>query len=79
MLSGKTDTTARRPTTKVIYLDHFRIEGLHLWRPAWRITTFNDVRLDLFFSDELLERVRRARLRKLTVRPVVEISVPKAE
>jgi hypothetical protein len=78
-LSGKTYETARRPTQKVIYLDRLRIEGLHLWRPAWRITAFNDVRLDLFFSDELLERVRRAKLRKLTVKPVVEISVPRAE
>lgn len=77
-LSGKTYTTARRPTEKVIYLDHSRIEGLHLWRPAWRIALYHDVRLDLLFSSELFERVRRARLRKLTVRPVVEISVPRA-
>lgn len=73
-LSGKTYTTARRPTQKVIYLDRHRIEGLHLWRPN---TIFNDVRLDLLFSNELLERVRRARLRKLTIHPVVVMSVPK--
>lgn len=76
---GKAYTTARRPTEKVIYLDRSRIEGLHLWRPAWRIALYHEIRLDLLLSSELLERVRRARLRKLTIRPVVEISVPKAE
>jgi Immunity protein family (Imm11) len=66
----------RRPTQKVVYLDRSRIEGLHLWRRHWHISIYHDVKFDLFMSDELLLRIRRARLRKLTVHPVVEMSVP---
>jgi len=67
---------ARAPSAKVVYIDRSQIEGLHLWRPLWRLKTMNDVRLDLFFSDELLRRVAHAKLRKLTARPAVAISVP---
>ncbi len=66
----------RRATQKVVYLDRSRIEELHLWRRHWRISIYHDVKFDLFMSDELLLRVRKARLRKLTVHPVVEMSVP---
>lgn len=78
-LTGDVDPSQshqRRPTQKFVYLDRSRIEGLHLWRRFWRIPTFNDVKFGFFFSDELLQRVKQAQLRKLTVHPVVEMSVP---
>lgn len=53
------------------YLDKSRIEGLHLWRPGR-----SSYWLEFFVSDELLRRVERAKLRKLSARPAVEISVP---
>lgn len=61
----------RTPSTKVVYVDRSRIQGLHLWRPKRSMYW-----IDFFFSDELLQRVTRAKLRKLTARPVVEMSVP---
>jgi hypothetical protein len=67
---------ARRAST--LYLDKSRTEGLHLWRPIYpklpatqRLYPF-----ELFFSDELLLRMEEAQLRRLTYRPVIELSVP---
>lgn len=61
----------RTPSLKVVYVDRSQIQGLHLWRPKrhgyW---------VDHFLSDELLQRVRRARLRKLSYEHAVEMSVP---
>jgi hypothetical protein len=55
------------------FLDKAVIEGLHLWRPAALLSYAAGH--DIYLSDELLRRVRRAKLRKLRIRPAAEISI----
>jgi hypothetical protein len=50
-----------------IYAERSAIAGRHFWRGSRSFQT------DLYFSDELVRRVRRARLRKLTPSRVIEI------
>ena len=54
----------------VIFLNKSLIEGLHLWRPTVIVSTH-----EMFLSDELMRRIRRAKLRELTVQPAVELSI----
>ena len=54
----------------VTFLNRSLIEGLYLWRPTVIISTH-----EMFLSDELMRRIRRAKLRKLTVQPAVEVSI----
>lgn len=61
----------RTPSLKVVYVDRSQVEGLHLWRPKRHMYW-----VDHFLSDELLQRVRRARIRKLDYKHAVEMSVP---
>jgi hypothetical protein len=67
---------ARRALT--LYLDKSRIEGLHLWRPTYPQYPLGQslYLFEFLVSDELLLRVDRAKLRKLSARPAVEMSVP---
>jgi hypothetical protein len=60
---------------EMVYVDRARVKGRHLCRPLWRQDQ-HLYRLDLLFSDELLRRASSAKLRKLTVHPAVEVSVP---
>jgi hypothetical protein len=55
------------------FLDKAAIEGLHLWRPASPLSYAAGH--DFYMSDLLLERIRRAKLRRLRVEPAAEISV----
>ena len=55
------------------FLNKAAIEGLHLWRPASPLSYAAGH--DLYMSDLLLERIRRAKLRRLRVEPAAEISV----
>ena len=63
----------RVPSLKVVYIDRSCVDGLHLWRPKRHMYW-----IDFFLSDELIQRVKSARLRKLSVKPVIEMSVPKS-
>jgi hypothetical protein len=64
----------RVPSLKVVYVDRSCIGGLHLWRPKRHMYW-----IDFFLSDELIQRVENAKLRKLRVTPVVEMSVPRPQ
>jgi hypothetical protein len=61
---------ARYLSASALFLDSAKIAGLHLWRSARQQYPF-----EYFLSDELLQRIKTARLRKMTPHPAVEISV----
>lgn len=71
-----THKNARRALTQ--YLDKSQIAGLHLWRPRYPQYPLGQslYLFEFFVSDELLRRVEGAKLRKLSARPAIEISVP---
>lgn len=65
----RSTTGAEHLSQDVVYVDASAIRGLHLCRPH-RTALWDD----LLFSDDLLARVKRARLRKLDVLQIVQIS-----
>ena len=56
-------------SARALFLDRAKIAGLHLWRSARQ----NMYPFEYFLSDELLQRIKSAGLRKITPRPAVEI------
>lgn len=71
-----THPKARRALTP--FVDQSRIEGLHLWRPIYpRYPLGHSLYLfEFFVSDELARRVEEAKLRKMSARPAVPVTVP---
>jgi hypothetical protein len=63
---------ARYLSARAIFLDRAKIAGLHLWRSARQ----HMYPFEYFLSDELLQRIKTARLLNITPRPAVEIECP---
>jgi hypothetical protein len=53
--------------SRFVYAERSAIEGHHFWRISRQSMP------DLYFSDELIRRVRRARLRKLSLHRVIAV------